>query len=190
MSFWTLSTNEKPKGDAESSHVANFSTIPDGTQAPAQIKSFTLVAPTQSYPKQCYEIQFKIVGGDYKNRESKMKIKCFDDKVTVSDRGINLLKRVYDLCNYQPSHDAAPTNQDLIPMMGKVMGIKIAEFVTTNNKTGEPINGNYVSEIHKADAAFETITGTKLEVVTSHVDTAFSRNAVTGLPLDDSGIPF
>jgi hypothetical protein len=190
MSFWTLSTQAPASGAAEASHVANFTVIPDGTQAPAQIKEFVLIESSKDYAKPLYSVIFKIIQGDYKNREVRLKIKCFDDKTTVSDRGINLLKRIYDLCNYQPTHSNAPTEQDLVPMLGKVMGIKIAEFIGTNSKTGEPTNGNYVSEVWKADSAFETLTGTKLEVTTSHVDTAFSRNAVTGLPSDNSDIPF
>lgn len=190
MSFWTLSDNSIPKGDEASSFAGDFRIIPDGTCAPAQIKSFKLAEATQSYPKPVYEVTFKLVGGDFKDREVRLKIKCFDDKPQVADRNINMLKRVYDLCGHKPTHDRQPTDQDLLPMVGKIMGVKIREFIGTNSKTGEPSNGNYVSEIHKADKDFATVTGVKLEVVTSHIDTAFSRNATTGLPLDDSGIPF
>jgi hypothetical protein len=178
MSFWNLSDNTLAKGDAESSHVKPMSVIPDGTQAPAQIKEFILADPNQSYGKQCYEVHFKIAQGDFKNREVRLKIKCFDDKPTISDRGINMLKRVYDLCGHKPSHNEMPTNPDLAPMIGKIIGIKIAEFIGINSKTGEPTNGNYVSEIHKADSTFETMTGKKLEVTSysSGVESAFSRN--------------
>ena len=164
MSFWTLSTNEAPKGDAESSHVKPMTIIPDGTQAPAQIKEFVLAEPSQSYGKPCYEVHFKICQGDYKNREVRLKIKCFDDKATIADRGLNLLKRIYDLTGHKPTHADAPANHDLAPMIGKIIGIKVAEFIGTNSKTGEPTNGNYVSEIHKADKDFETMTGIKLEL--------------------------
>lgn len=189
MSFWTLSDNSAPKGDEASSFAGDFRVIPDGTCAPAQIKSFKLMDATQSYPKPVFEVTFKLIGGDFKDREVRLKVKCFDDKPTVSDRGINMLKRIYDLCGHKPTHADTPTDNDLLPMIGKIMGVKIREFIGTNSKTGEPTNGNYVSEIHST-SNIETVTGTKLEVVASSVDTAFSRNAVTGLPLDDSGIPF
>lgn len=190
MSFWQLSSGEAPKGDEASSFAGDFRVIPDQTQAPAQIKSFMAMDATPSYAKPFYEIVFKLVGGDFKDREVRLKIKCFDDKPQVADRNINMMKRVYDLCGHKPSHANAPTDADLLPMVGKIMGVKIREFIGTNSKTGEPTNGNYVSEVHKADKDFATVTGVKLEVVTSAVETAFSRNASTGLPNDDSGIPF
>lgn len=193
-SFWTLSDNTLPSGTAESSHIKDFSIIPDGTFAPAMIKEFKKEASTISYSFPFYEITYKITSGDYKGREVRQKIKCFDEKATVRDRNINMLKRVYDLLDHKPTHANAPEDIDLKPMIGKVMGIKVSEFIGTNSKTGEPTNGNYVSEIHKSDKEFQTITGVKLEVpvtgYVSHIDTAFSRNANNSLPLDDSGIPF
>lgn len=189
MSFWQLSSGETPKGDEASSFAGDFRVIPDGSCAPAQIKSFMAMDANQSYSKPHYEITFKLVGGDFKDREVRLKIKCCDDKPQIADRNINMMKRVYDLCGHKPTHTEAPTNKDLLPMVGKIMGIKIREFIGTNSKTGEPSNGNYVSECHPSKD-FETITGTKLEVVTSRVETAFSRNPVTGLPNDGSDIPF
>jgi hypothetical protein len=192
MSFWNLSDNTTAKGDAESSHVKPMSVIPDGTTAPAQIKEFFLAEPNHSYGKPCYEVHFKIAQGDFKNREVRLKIKCFDDKPTISDRGINMLKRIYDLCGHKPTHSEQPNNSDLAPMIGKIIGIKIAEFVGVNQKTGEPMNGNYVSEIHKADKDFETMTGVKLEVTVSAVESAFSRNPRQSKPDNDLGedVPF
>lgn len=112
----------------------------------------------------------------------------FDDKTSIADRGKNLLKRFYDLCNHATTHDGAPTTQDLYPMIGKVLGIKISEFMVKKDD-GSISNGNYVSEIHKADKDFETLTGVKLEVP-SAVETAFSRNEKAALPNDLSEIPF
>ncbi len=192
MSFWTLSDNSAPKGDADSSHVKPMGIIPDGTQAPAQIKEFILAQGTDSYPYECYEVHFKIASGDFKGREVRLKVKCFDSKPHVADRGINMLKRIYDLCGHKPTHAEAPTEDDLKPMIGKIIGIKISEFIGTNSKTGEPSNGNYVSEIHPTKD-FETVTGTKLEVTgypTQKSSPSGPKDPLTGLPLDDSGIPF
>ena len=172
--FWQLTSGDTPSGTAEASHVGEFGIIPDGSQAPAQIKEFMLIED----PKKLYEVTFKIASDPFKGREVRMKIKCFDDKPTVKDRGINLLKRIYDLCNHKPTHNNAPTTQDLYPMIGKVLGIKIREFVGTK-ADGSPSNGNYVSEIYPADKDFETITGVKLDVYVSPVETAFSRNPRT-----------
>ena len=79
-------------------------------------------------------------------------------------------------------------NYLLVLMIGKIIGIKVAEFIGTNSKTGEPTNGNYVSEIHKADKDFETMTGIKLELPLP-IESAFSRNQPTG-ELPNDGIPF
>lgn len=189
MNFWQLSTGVAPSGTAEASHAGSFGVIPEGTQAPAQIKEMVLMEPTNSYHYKFYEVIFKLSSGEFKGREVRMKIKCFDDKTSIADRGKNLLKRFYDLCNHLPSHDGAPTTQDLYPMIGKVLGIKISEFVV-NKPDGSISNGNYVSEIHKADKDFETLTGVKLDVPVSAIDTAFSRNEKRALPNDSSDIPF
>ena len=74
-------------------------------------------------------------------------------------------------------------------MVGKILGIKISEFIGTNSKTGEPTNGNYVSECYAADKDFETITGVKLEVPVTY-GTAFDRNPRSSQSLPDDVIPF
>jgi hypothetical protein len=190
-SFWVLSTGELPSGTAEASHTKDFTVIPDGTMAPALIKDFKLESPNQSYQYPFYDVLFKLTSGDFKGREVHLKIKCFDEKPTVRDRNINMMKRVYELLAHKPTHSDSPKNEDLQPMIGKILGVKISEWTGTNSKTGEPTNGNYVSECHTAGKDFETVTGTKLEVsIPPRVETAFSRNSQNGLPLDDSGIPF
>ena len=186
--FWKLSSGEKPSGTAEASHVADFSVIPDGTMALAQIKEFALMEPNNSYHHQFYEIVFKISSELFKGREVRMKIKCFDDKTNVKDRGVNLMKRVYDLCGVKPAHSNAPTTQDLYPFVSKVLGIKISEFIGTK-QDGSPSNGNYVSEVHKADHDFVCAIGAKLEVPVA-IESAFSRNPTGKSPELDGDIPF
>src|ERR1041385_8839306 len=189
MSFFTLSTGTEATGTAEASHTSSFKIIPDGTQAPAQIKEIVLREPTNTYSFNFYEVIFKIASGDYKSREVKMKIKCFDQKATVSDRSKNLLKRLFDLCNFVPPHENAPSTQDLYPLISKVLGIKISEFVSDKpREDGTYANSNYVSEIYRADKDFETISGVKRDVPTSAVETANSRNENIGLPEDSSDI--
>lgn len=76
MSFWKLSSGQQPSGTAEASHTGSFGTIPEGTQAPAQIKEMMLMEPTNSYHYRFYEVIFKLSSGDFKGREVRMKIKC------------------------------------------------------------------------------------------------------------------
>ena len=188
MNFWQLSSGEKPSGTAESCDIADFSVIPNNTLALAQIKEFALMEPNQSYHHEFYEVVFKISSESYKGREVRLKIKCFDDKPTTKDRGINLLKRIHDLCGIKPAHSNAPTTQDLYPFVAKVLGIKIAEFIGTKND-GTPSNGNYVSQIYKADHDFKCESGEKLEMPVA-IESAFSRNPAGKSPELDGDIPF
>jgi len=189
MSFWSLSTGEAPTGTAEASFVSDFSIIPDGTTAPAQIKEFKLEDSNQSYPSAFYEITYKVTDGQFKGREVRQKIKCFDAKPNIADRSLNMLKRVYDLTSHKPAHVEAPSTADLRPMVGRIVGIKIREFIGTK-QDGTPSNGNYVSEVNKFDKDFEVVVGSKLEVPPTAISSALTRNAVAGLPNDGSDIPF
>jgi hypothetical protein len=195
MSFWTLSTGQLPSGSAEASHAKDFGLIPNGTQSPALIKEFLLMEPTEYYDREFYQVSFKLTSGDFAGREVRLNIYPFDAKESSSDRGVNLLKRIYDLCGHKPSHANKPSTVDLQPMVGKILGIKIKEWINEKklNKDGLPMQGNSVSEVHKADKDFETVTGTKLEV-TGYPSQKSSpigpKDPLTGLPLDDSGIPF
>ena len=188
MSFWTLSNNELAKGDEASSHVASFKVIPDGTCAVAMIKEFVNDKDKQGNP--FLKAVYKLADGEFKNREVIHKIKCFDSKASIADRSINMLKRIYDLTGQKPTHNDAPKDSDLLVFKGKILGVKIAEWNMVNND-GTMSEGNYISEVHPA-AGFECVTGVNSEVVgrPSHLETAFSRNAVSGLPNDSSDIPF
>lgn len=187
MSFWQLSSGDAPKGDAESSHLGNFGLIPDGTQAPAMIKDFLL---DDSGKNSVYTIHWKIVDGEFKSRVVFHKIKCFDPKDSIRDRSLNMLKRIYDLLGQKPTHSDMPTTNDLAPMKGQILGIKIGEW-HQNGDDGVYREGNHITEVHKADSAFETITGIKNETVGHPVESALSRNSrVSTPPLDNSDIPF
>lgn len=185
MSFWTLSDGNTAKGDAESAHLTNFSVIPDGTQAPAMIKDF---AHEKTELGEFYKVTYKICDGEFKNRVVFQKIKCFDPKKETSDRAISMLKRIYDLTSHKPTHSGAPTTEDLAPMKGMIIGIRIGEWSLIRDD-GTLAQGNHITEVHKADSEFETITGVKME---SHaVPSALSRNSrLPGLPDDSSEIPF
>lgn len=185
MSFWTLSNNEQAKGDEASSHVASFKVIPDGTLAIGKIKEFILDKDKQGNP--FYKVVYKLIEGDFKNREVIHKIKCFDSKTTIADRSINMLKRLYDLTGLKPSHDQAPQDGDLLQFKGKDLGIKISEW-SMINPDGVLSEGNFVSEIH-APAGFVCLTGVKIESIGHPVDSALSRNSRVSTPPTDE-IPF
>lgn len=187
MSFWTLSTNEQAKGDEASSHVSSFKIIPDGTMATGKIKEF--VADKNKEGQPFYKCVYKLIDGDFKNREVIHKIKCFDSKATIADRAINMMKRLYDLAGLKPSHSEAPKDSDLAHFKGKDIGIKISEWSMVNSD-GVLSEGNYVSEIH-ASIGFECSTGVKIETIGHPIESALSRNSrLSSPPLDNQDILF
>ena len=97
MSFLKLSSARITIRTAEASYAKEFGLIPNGTQAYAQIKDFLLMDPTEYYINQFYQLSLKLTTGDYSGREVRLNIYPYDDKPQASDRGINLLKRIYDL---------------------------------------------------------------------------------------------
>jgi len=194
MGFWDSRTGAPIDGSPESSHTGDFTVIPNGTSAPASIKSFLLVEkknPRTQVEENFYQITYKITSGEFKNREVTQKIKVFEDKPETVQRALNMMKRVYDLCNHKPAHANVPTNDDLKPMIGKILGIKIREWQIAKDDGGF-MEGNFVAEVYSPSQDFKTETGIKLslpEVITSHVNSAFSRNPRVEPDLD-SDLPF
>jgi|ERR1017187_104542 hypothetical protein len=193
--FWKSGTGNEIKGTAELAFMADFSIIPEGTTAIASIKSFEVIETTNEYtgPQKFMQIMYKITSGDYKGREVKQKIKCFDGKPEAIDRNLNMLKLVMDLCGYKPTHHNEPTNQELMAMNDKVVGIKIREWSVPKQDGSGMMEGNFVAEVH-SPVNFVTETGTKIKHVESMpTDSALSRNAGTrsGIePSMDDDLPF
>jgi len=185
MSFWSSRIEgQELTGRLEDATVPDFELIPNGTTAPAQIKSFELTSKKiNDKDVDQYEIVWKITSGDFKGREVTQKIKTFDDKDTIAQRALNMLKLIYTLCGHVPKHSNVPSNEDHRPMVGKILGIKIGEWSMprTNPKPDQSpfLTGNNVTEVHPVNADFKTETGVKRElpkVTTSAVESAFSRN--------------
>jgi hypothetical protein len=177
--FWVSPTGQEITGSAKDSFLQDFTTIPDGTTALAAIKSCSVVeAPATQYKEadKFIEVIYNIVSDDYKNREVTQKIKVFNGKPEQIHRNLNMLKRLFMLCNYKPTHNNEPTNQDLSAMVGKILGIKIAEW-SMPKQDGGMMEGNFVREINDAKG-FECNVGVKMEVThtASPVESAFSRN--------------
>ena len=125
MSFYQSKSGLKIDGSAENSFQQPIKLIPDGTQAHAAIKSFELY--DGDYGK-TYRVTWKLLNGTYKNYEVRQNIKCFDTSAEKRDVAVNMLLRLFKIGNYKPSHSNEPQNEDLQPMVSKIMGIKIAEW--------------------------------------------------------------
>ncbi len=180
MTFWNGAD-----GSAEKSHAGSFKLIPDGTKAPAMIKSFELDEREGYDP--VYTVQWKLVDGEFKNQEVRQKIAVFEKDEKKRTRALNMLMRLYKLLQIAPPLDA-PTSAQLLEFKGKILGIKIMEW-SMSRPDGTIAEGNWVAAVEIADANFQTETGEKSVRTSMPTDSALQRQA-NAQPLLDGDIPF
>lgn len=174
MGFWKSQSGGMIDGSAENSHLVQFTTIPDGTTATAAIKS---LIDTEYNGARFYQVTYKLIDGDFKEREVRQKIKCFESDSKKRDRGVNMLLRLFNICGVMPPQEA-PTNNDLMVFINKIVGVKIREWHDDGKE------GNYVAEVHPVNNEFTVATGQKLPPQDS-LDSAFRRNSRV-----DKDVPF
>lgn len=154
MSFWSSFSGDIIDGSEERSHSKGFELIPNNTTASSIIKKSELLKIQDSNDK-FYQITYQLIDGDFKGSFVQQKIKCFDHDDKKRDRNLNMLFRLFKLCNYKPDHNSEPNNDDLINLNGNHIGIKIREWEYDGKQ------GNWVSEIHAVDDNFVSKTGIK-----------------------------
>lgn len=177
MTFWQSQSGAPIDGTAEHSHVSTFKIIPANTVAPVSIKGVEL----KSYNgEEFYQATYKIIDGDFKGYEVRHKIKCFDSDLKKRDREVNMLLRLFTVCEKKPPHDKAPEGDDFLPLKGCMLGIKIQEWFMDGKE------GNWVSEIHPLSAEFKPVTGKKA----AHIESALTRNAERSAQNLDTDVPF
>lgn len=158
MSFWKNSEGSVVIGDTQLAFAPEINNviIPNGTKALAVIKKFDLIEKfnPQFYDAPFYEVTYQLKDGEYKDQEVKQKIKCFDRKSKTKDRALEMMMLLFKIGGVQPTQQS-PTVFDLLPFVGKVIGIKIREW----QKNGK--EGNFVSECHPA-TGFVSEIGKKL----------------------------
>ena len=187
MSFWQSMSGTPIDGSAEHSHTGSFKVIPDGTTAPGIITQAKMVSFDDG--NKVYQITYKLVDGEFKSSIVRQKINCFDHDPKKRDRAVNMLMRLYKLCNISPTHGDAPTDMDLMHLQNKVIGLKIQEWQQDGKE------GNWISEIHAVGGDFVVESGKKQEKVSytatpaNSLDSAFSRNEPSK-EVDLSDIPF
>jgi len=193
--FWRSGSGEKITGESSKAFAGDFTIIPENTMAHAEIHAFELVSKEQTDyapAMKFYQITWKLTSPvEFKNRQVTQKIKCFDGNPAQIDRNLNMLKLVMDLCKFKPPHAEAPSAQDLKPMVGNILGIKVREWSMPKKDGSGMMDGNFVSEVF-SPVGFEDEVGVKAEVkhIESHVETAFSRNRKLQEEIADSDIPF
>jgi len=196
MSFWKSPTGKAITGNERDSFLQDFSVIPDGTMALASIKMCMIIEADATQYKEAeryIEVIYKLIDGEFKNREVKQKIKVFAGKPESIHRNLNMLKLLMTLCEFKPTHNEEPTESELGSLCDKIVGIKIGEW-SIPTQDGGIIDGNNVREVHPSNN-FECETGIKKEPAQSsptksHVDSAFSRNAKDGFKDLNDDIPF
>jgi len=192
MSFWLSGLGVMPTGLPQDSFVSDFSIIPEGTQAAAVIKQFGLIEKHNEFKgidEKFYQVTFKLSDGDYKNREVTLKIRCFEGKPEQIQRNLNIFKLILQLCDFQPTHQNAPTDHDLMVTIGKSMHIKISEY-SLKRDDGTYFYGNNVREVHKLNT-IKTETGIKKitqQSADSGLESALTRNSKIAKENDD--VPF
>lgn len=187
MSFYASRSGKVIDGSAENTFAGIMSLIPDGTTAPAFIKKFEKKTIEGVSP--FYEVTWKIADGDFKNREVRQKIKVFDMDNEKADRALNMLVRLFKLCEFKPTHSGEPNDLDLLPLQGKMCGIKIQVW-SMKKSDGNQSEGNWVSEVHPLDDSFVTETGYVSKQTT--IESALTRNprVSTESAFTDDDIPF
>lgn len=183
MSFYTSSAGIKIDGSAEASHVRSFAIIPDGTQAPALIKKIERKLFNDG--GKIYEVTYKLLEGEFAGMETRQKINPFDEDISKASRNLNMLVRLFKLCNFKPPHSNEPSTEDLQPLVGNSIGIVIRQWAFDGKE------GNFISEIHLLDNEFRTVSGVPMAPKnneTKGVDSALTRNQ--GTKMIDDDIPF
>jgi hypothetical protein len=192
--FWNSRTGDPISGSLEDAAIKSFEIIPEGTTAKAQIIDFLLVTKTfDGVENSFYEITWTITEGPFKGRQLNQKIKAMDDKDSIAQRGLNILKRLYTLCNHTPKHGGMPTDADHLPFTGKHLGLKIGQWSMPKRKEPGFMEGNYVTELHPIDANFVVETGIRKELPVAReakLESAFSRNPRAELEVLDDDVPF
>lgn len=175
MSFWNSGTGAVVTGNPNEAFTGDFTIIPNNTMVLAAIKSIKLgdYKDSNKQIQDCYIVIWKIQSDLFKGREVSQKIKVFSGEAASIQRNLNMLKRLMVLCEFIPKHANAPTEQDLLPLTGKTLGVKIREWESIKDD-GSMGSGNFVSEIHATDG-FIVELGMKMHEFGRQVDSALTR---------------
>lgn len=174
MTFWASDLG-KITGLEADAFAKTFITIPDGTTALAKIEKFSIESMDFKY----YQIEWVLVGGEFKGRHVFQKIKALEadprdkDPNKTRHRALNMLMLIYRMFNQTPAQERAPSDNDLKVFIGKHAGIKIQEWQNAEGKTG-----NWISEVHSPQG-FTNKTGVTSEIVkkpNARIESAFSRH--------------
>ncbi len=182
--FWVNSNGAPITGNADKAFLGDFSLIPDGTSCKALIKSFKLVQKEdyKGDSDEYYEIKWRLIDGEFKDREVPQKLKVFLGKSEAIDRNKEMMMLIMNMFNYQMNHDGILVDDDLRFFVNKIASVVIGSWVfpTVDKQTGKQmiLEGNNIKEVHPA-GTIETITGLDVSKKnkSSPVESALTRNS-------------
>ncbi len=152
---WFNSFEGKVDGSPENSFVGEKRLVPNNTRVKAIAKSAKLEEGVYKNGKKYkhYKITFEIAEGEYKGVNQDKKIRPFLEEEPKKTREANFLLCLLMLGNCPANHDGlAPTSQDLMPIVNKVFGIVIREFIPKEPDEDGYFNSiNFISEIYGAE---------------------------------------
>jgi len=189
--FWNAQGLGEIDGSPSKSFVEdNFTVVPHGTTALAQIKNFQFITKASDNVP-FHKITWKLIDGEFKGALINQKLHTFSPKESKRFRNLNMLRLLYNLYNITNIPKGTPDNPDLAIFVGKIAGIRINEFPKDDGSTG-----NWVSEIHKG-SGFQSVTGPGLKESskkTNNVEHLSVRPPLPPIPDDpsefDDEIPF
>lgn len=196
--FWLNSNGAPITGNANKAFLGDFTIIPDGTSCKALIKSFKLISKDNlnAAPEEYYEITWRLIDGDFKDRQVSQKLKVFSGKSESIDRNKEMMMLIMNMFHYQMQHDGILTDDDLKFFINKIASVVIGawNYPTVDKKTGKDITleGNNVREVHPA-GTIETVTGLDVSKNKKYspVESALNRNASRNIdPTLNDEIPF
>lgn len=158
MSFFTSTTGRVVDGSDAKAFSNAFPSLPDGLCAPACIKKFT----QEEYEDEIYyQVIWSILEGEFKGCSVKQRITVYDANPDKAERALNMMYRIFKLCDHKTDYVDAPDSVDLLPMTNKMCDIKIGNGVI------EGVDRTWVREVHELG---------KLGCVTPHVRTEVKSN--------------
>lgn len=120
--LFTSRLGKQITGSESDAFASNFQNIPDNTQAPAMIKA---VRVNQYEGEYYFQITWELVDGDFKGCSVKQTIKPFERDDKKAERALNMLYRIFKLCDHRTDYVSIPANEELAELRGKVLDIKI-----------------------------------------------------------------
>lgn len=164
MSFWDLNDGSKAESVTEfETGGGNLEPIPNNTGCIAAIEEAKWDEMPESGAR-FINLKWRVLQpSEYAKRVIFQKVKVFGipsdkDPQKTSDKAKRMLAAIDANAGAKlATLSTEPTNEQLMSaLVGKMMAIKVMIWEMTNNQTGEPMSGNWISAVAPAKGAATT----------------------------------